>query len=315
MSAWTPSLREATRFQLVQHVRNTFALILVLLFIPSWLGVIQAVIPGEDIDFGYRPADTALTVDATHLAMISGAINAVTLIVGFMMFAAVRRTGEFDQRLVLAGYSRSSLLVAKLLALALSAAVVAGYATLVMLLFWQPRQSWLVLVSLCTAGLVYGGIGIALGVVFTSELPGMFLIIMISLVDVMVQNPIINPASDTDLLVLLPTYGAMQTAVGAGFTDDVAPRCLLASAQWLAALTIFGLVAFHLRTRDHSQRTGEPGQASNRPGSATVVVSRGQDGSLVVRSTTGPVLLCTRLTRAPAAAEPAHLRCHCSTGY
>jgi ABC-2 type transport system permease protein len=312
MTAWTPSLREATKFQIVQHARNTFALILVLLFIPSWLSLIQAIIPSDVIEFGYRPADEVLSVDASRLAMVSGAINAVTLIVGFMMFAAVRRSGEFDQRLVLAGYSRSSLLVAKLVALGVAAGVVAAYATVVMYMFWGPRQSWLIMASLLTAGLVYGGIGVALGVIFRSELPGMFLIIMISLVDVMIQNPIINPASDTDLLILLPTYGAMQTAVGGAFTNDVAPRYLLVSLQWLAALAIFGLVAFYMRTRDHHQRAGDVGSVPHRPGAATVIMTSRDDGSLVVRSTTGAVMLCSRLTQAPMDLETAARSCRCS---
>lgn len=51
--------------------------------------------------------------------MISGAMNAVTPIVGFMMFSAVRRSSDFDRRLVLAGYTRSALLVAELVALGL----------------------------------------------------------------------------------------------------------------------------------------------------------------------------------------------------
>ncbi|MFI6098116.1 hypothetical protein ACIA8G_21360 [Lentzea sp. NPDC051213] len=44
---------------------------------------------------------------------------------------------------------------------------------------------------------------------------------MISIVDVTLQNPIPNPAADSDLLRVLPSYGAMQAATAAGFSDTV----------------------------------------------------------------------------------------------
>ena len=47
-----------------------------------------------------------------------------------------------------------------------------------------------------TGALVYGGIGIVLAAVLRSELAGMFLAIMISSIDLVLQNPLISPDAE-----------------------------------------------------------------------------------------------------------------------
>jgi ABC-2 type transport system permease protein len=289
---WNESLSEATRYEIAQHARNRVALALVVLFIPVWLTLVHMIIPAGPVSFYHNVTGRAVTLDANRLTMISGAMNAVTLIVGFMMFSAVRRSSDFDQRLVLAGYPRSALLVAKLVALALASAVVSLYATLVLVLFWGPEHLVPFYLSIALGGLTYGGIGILLGVLFRTELAGMFLIIMISLVDVMVQNPIIAPSSRSGAVALLPTYGAMQNAVGAAFTNDLSAGYFLLGLLWLAGASVIGLAVFHRRTRDHITRVNSALPRPQEDRSATVVVSLTPEGTLRIHSTTGPVAVC-----------------------
>jgi len=291
-TTWQASLLKAVGFEVTQHVRNRLALGLVIFFIPCWLGLVRAIIPANRIDFHSRITRDVLSVNANELAMISGAINAVTLIVGFMMYAAMRRSSDFDQRLVLAGYSRPTLLLAKLAALLLISTVIACYATVVMELFWAPRQPWLLAVSLLSSALTYGGMGIVLGAVLSTELAGMFVIIMVSLVDVMVQNPIINPASNQDVVRFLPTYGAMQSGAAAGFSDRGSAGYALLGTVWLTAFALFGMAAFYLRTKDHARQAAAV-RSTTEP--ATVTLTTRADGSLVVQSFAGPVLLCSQL--------------------
>ncbi|MCT2581897.1 ABC transporter permease [Actinophytocola gossypii] len=303
--SWNDSLGDATRYEIAQHGRNRVALALVVAFIPIWLTLVHMIIPSGPIAFHHDVTGRVVELDANQLSMISGAMNAVTLIIGFMMFSAVRRSSDFDRRLVLAGYARSALLVAKLLALGLAAAVVSLYATSVLMLFWMPELLVPFYLSLVLSGLTYGGIGILLGVVFRTELAGMFLIIMISLVDVMVQNPIITPSTGVDGFSLLPTYGAMQNSVGAAFTGDLSLGYFLLGMLWLAGAALIGLVAFHRRTRDHigRQDPSVPRQQPER--TATVVVSVTADGSLRIRSSSGPVLVCSCATDESREARPA----------
>jgi ABC-2 type transport system permease protein len=297
-TTWSQSLSDAARFEVTLHRRNRLALALVVAFIPAWLTLVRLIIPDEAIGFPLAVTGHMVTVDGNRLAMISGAMNAVTLIVGFMMFSAVRRSSDFDRRLVLAGYSRSALLLAKLLGLLLATVLISLYASLVLLLFWAPEHFVAFFLSLVLSGLTYGGIGIVLGVVLRTELAGMFLIIMISLVDVMVQNPIITSATRTGATRLLPTYGSMQNAVGAAFTGDLSSGYYMLGLLWMGAAAMVGLVAFHHRTRDHIDRdesaaTRQPQQQQPQERVATVHVSTQTDGSLVVRSFSGPVLICS----------------------
>ncbi|MFJ6671220.1 hypothetical protein ACIQMJ_08960 [Actinosynnema sp. NPDC091369] len=97
-TTWRGSLAMAVGFDLAQHARNRLALALVVFFIPAWIGVVRAVLPDRPVVYHSEVAGRALSVRADELITISGAINAVTLIVGFMMFTAVRRSGDFDQR-------------------------------------------------------------------------------------------------------------------------------------------------------------------------------------------------------------------------
>jgi ABC-2 type transport system permease protein len=295
--SWSASLAQATRYEISQHGRNRIALGLVVMFIPAWLTLVHLIISGIRIGFYDHVHNRMFMVDGNQLSMISGAMNAITLIVGFMMFSAVRRSREFDRRLVLAGYSRSAMLLAKLLALVLSAVVVALYAELVLTAFWRPLQMLPFLLGLVLAGLTYGGLGIVLGLVFRSDLTGMFLIIMISLVDVMVQNPIISPSAQTKRIGFLPTYGSMQNVVAAAFTRDLSVGYFALGLCWLAVAALIGMIAFYSRTRDHVQHDDIAvpvlPKLHKQEQEASVIVGIGSGGTLVVRSSSGPVLLCT----------------------
>lgn len=305
MKTWSHSLAKAIGFELIQHGRNRFAIGLVLGFIPFWLSLVDGIVMDKPLGFAYQPEHRVITVLANQLTQITAADNAVSLIVGFMMFATTFRAGDFDQRLALAGFPRSSLLLAKLAALFAIAAVVATYAWGIMCAFHEPERPWLLLLSLFACGLTYGGIGVVLGVAVHTELAGMFLIIMLSLVDVMVQNPLLNPSSGSDALRMMPSYGSMQSGVAGAFTRDVPVEYLMLGPAWLGTFTLFGLVAFYVRTRDHARRTsgGQMQQPQAAPRPAVVVVTPREDGTLAVKSSTGPVVLCSRLASAPQ--EPA----------
>ena len=294
-TTWSDALTEATRYEISQHSRNRVALALIVGFIPVWLTLMHMIIPEAPVEYYHNVTGRTVTLDGNRLTMISGAMNAVTLIIGFMMFSAVRRSTDFDRRLVLAGYARSALLLAKLLALLAAAGIVSLYATVVLVLFWAPHMLVPFFLSLALSGLTYGGVGIVLGLVFRTDLAGMFLIIMISLVEVMVQNPIITPSSRSGVIVLLPTYGSMQNAVGAAFTGDLSTGYFLLGLLWLGATAALGLIAFHRRTRDHINRLDTPAPRSAPGRAATIVVTPGADGTLQIRSTSGPVLVCSCL--------------------
>ncbi|MBB5960693.1 hypothetical protein FHS29_007321 [Saccharothrix tamanrassetensis] len=251
MTVW----RTVTWYGLVELGKNRLAVVLVLGFVPLWITLAHVVASPTPLQFRYRATGGLLDVDSSQLMVIMGSLNAVTLITGFLMFSMTRRATDLDRRLVGAGCPRAVLLTAKLTALVVSTLVIACWSTSVILVYWQPEQPGLLCLGLIMAGLTYGGIGIVLGVFLPGELEGMFTVIMISLLDLILQNPLVNSTSDKDIVTFLPSYGPLQTCVGAGFTDTVPTTQMLLCPVWLTGCALIGLVAFHARTRQRFQPT------------------------------------------------------------
>jgi hypothetical protein len=249
MKRWWSCYATATRFALIEQVRNRLALVIVVFFVPVWISLAYRVMAATPVRFFVRPAGRSVTVHANTLAQITGALQALALIVGFMMFVATARSAPFDRRLVQAGYPRLALALAKVTSLVLAAAAVAVYATAWMQLYWRPRQLALLAASLFLGALIYGGIGIMLAAVLRTELAGMFLMIMTSFIDLGVQNPIANTAAASPVLRVLPAYGAMQSAVTSVGLNLVPWSYLAQGLCWAAGTAAAGITAFALRTR------------------------------------------------------------------
>jgi ABC-2 type transport system permease protein len=242
----------ATRFALIEQARNRLALIILVFFIPLQLLLAYRVTGAAQVPYYVRAAGRSITVDARTLGQITLALQANALIVGFMMFIATARSAPFDRRLVQAGYPRLSLILAKVTSLMLAAAAVAVYTAAWMLLYWRPQQLVLLAASVFIAALVYGGIGILLAAILRSELAGMFLLIMGSITDIALQNPILNVSGAArPLLSILPAYGAMQSAITSVGLRLVPWNYLALALCWATGTAALGITAFVLRTRSH----------------------------------------------------------------
>ncbi|MFF8882788.1 ABC transporter permease [Streptomyces flaveolus] len=246
---WRACFATALRFALIEQARNRLALLIVVLFVPLWTTLAYEVVARTPLRFYLRPVARHVVMDGNVLTQIVGALQALTLVVAFMMFLATARSAAFDRRLVHGGFPPSCLALAKYAALVLVAAAVAVYATAWMQLFWRPVQPLLFAAGLFTGALIYGTLGIVLAAVVRSELAGMFLAIMISSVDLLLQNPLINPEADSALVRYLPAHGAVQVAVTAADLHLTPWSCLLLGTGWTLALTALGMTAFALRTR------------------------------------------------------------------
>jgi hypothetical protein len=240
----------ATRFAFIEHLRNRFAMLLVAVFIPVWVMLVYLCILDTSARFRLRATDEILTAPGNRITQIVGGLNAVTLIVGFMMFAATFTTGGFDRRLAMAGYRRIHLVLAKNAALAVASAVVSLYATAVTYFSWQPKQPLYFAAALFCAALTYGALGVVFATVLRREVEGMFAIVMTSVIDLCLQNPVISSGSNSTLVEFLPSFGSMQAATAAAFTSTSLPGYLGIQLLWFAVLAVIGLFAFHRRTRN-----------------------------------------------------------------
>ena len=91
----------ATRYALLEHARNRFALGLLIVFVPIWFLAIGAMIPNAPVAFKLASTNTLLQVNGHQLTILTAGFNALTLIMGFLIFAATLRGREFDRRLIL----------------------------------------------------------------------------------------------------------------------------------------------------------------------------------------------------------------------
>jgi len=253
-----PAFRQfpvAWQFALRNQASNRFAWLLLVAFVPAWYVLMLGIAGHAPLAFRLYATGRVLTVDAGQLTLLTAGLNSVTMITGFAVFAAIRRTLAFDRRLVLAGYRQATLITAKALAIAVIAAAVAGYTALMLLAFWRPGPAgWAaVLAAFAVIALAYGALGLLLGVLVKNDLEGFFLIIMGGLMDTFLQNPLGNPLADRPVLEWFPSFGPTQFAVAGSFGHTALWGYLALGLAWPTAFAAAGLVIFQARTRTRSR--------------------------------------------------------------
>jgi ABC-2 type transport system permease protein len=236
----------------IEQARTRLALGLLIVFLPVWHFLLGAAIARGPAAFKLTATGQFLSVDAHDVTVLAAGANAIALICGFTIFAAMRTGAAFDRRLVLCGLPQPLMLAAKLTALVGVALAVSAYAALVLLAFWRPvPPERIVLVGLgyFLVALVYGALGLLLGVLVKSELAGFFVIIMVGLLDTFFQIPVENPAGNQPFLRFFPAHGPEQLAVAGGFAGPLPFSMVLLSLCWVAGFGLVGLLTFWLRTR------------------------------------------------------------------
>jgi ABC-2 type transport system permease protein len=252
-SSFTSRYLTATRYTLLEQARNRLALGLLVVFIPIWYYFGELFTTADEpTDFKFRVTGVFLHVSARQLTLLTLGLNALTLIVGFMFFASTRKNTQFDRRLVLSGYPQVVLVLAKLTALVAGAAVVSLYTSAILLIFWRPNALPVVWLGFFGAALIYGALGLLLGVLVKNELAGFFVVIMVSLLDTFIQNPLGNPAANQDIVKAFPSYGPTQVYVAGGFTNLLPGTYLLVALAWFVGFAALGLLIFWWRTRARS---------------------------------------------------------------
>ena len=250
--------RTALRFAVRNQTRNRLAAVLLVAFVPAWYALMLAIVGHQQLTFRLFATGRVLAVDGGRLTLINAGLNALSMIVGFAVFDAIRKALAFDRRLVFAGYRQATLIGAKGLSVALVAAAVALYAAAVLLVFWRPTPAgWsAILAGYGVIALTYGAFGLLLGVLVKGDLEGFFLIIMGGLMDTFLQNPLGNPLANKPVLQWFPSFGPMQFAVGGAFAHTALWGHLALGLAWTGAFAATGLLIFHVktRTRTHGPR-------------------------------------------------------------
>jgi ABC-2 type transport system permease protein len=269
-------LDTAIRLSLAGQVRNRFAWILLVAFVPVWYLLIGSMISHTGVAFRLRATGTTLVVDAHNLTLITAGLSSITLITGFVVFATIRRSRPFDRRLVLSGYRPSALIAAKTCGALVQAVAIGAYAAIIMLFFWRPAGVWAIAVTFMLAAATYAALGLLIGVLVRGDLEGFFLIIMVSLLDTFLENPVDNPLANKPILEFFPSYGPTQFAAAGAFHHQALASMAAVSLAWTAAFALLGLIVLRLRmprparvtapARSTSVESPRPAAAGSRSG-------------------------------------------------
>ena len=240
-------LDTAIRLTLAAQVRNRLAWVLLVAFVPVWYLLIGSMIPHKGAGFRLRATGTTVIVDGHNLTLITAGLSAITLITGFVVFATVRRSLPFDRRLVLSGYRQSALIAAKTTAALAQALGIGAYAAAIMLIFWRPAGMWAIAAAFILGAATYAALGLLIGVLVRGDLEGFFLIIMISMLDTFLENPVDNPLANKHILEFFPSYAPTQFAAAGAFHHQMLPGMAALSLTWTAAFALLGLAVLRLR--------------------------------------------------------------------
>jgi ABC-2 type transport system permease protein len=240
-------LDTAIRLTLAAQVRNRFAWILLIAFVPVWYLLLGSMFAHTGAAFRLRATGTTVIVDGHNLTLISAGLNSITLLTAFVVFAAVRRALPFDRRLVLSGYRHSALIAAKTTAALAQALGIGAYAAIVLLFFWRPAGVWAIAAAFILGAATYAALGLLIGVLVRGDLEGFFLIIMISLLDTFLQDPVGNPLANKPLLEFFPSYSPTQFAVAGAFGHQILASMAAMSLAWTGAFALLGLAVLRLR--------------------------------------------------------------------
>lgn len=240
----------ALKFSLKEQLTNRFALGLLVLFVPVWYWLLGAITPSDKVPFKFGPTSTLLQISGHKLVLLTAGLNVLAMILGFMFFHSAHKSLAFDKRLTRAGLGRFKFIVAKALALAVVTVALSLFTLLILLAFWHsPNNIFEILLGYWSVSLVYGAIGLLLGMLLNSELAGFFIIIMFSQMDTFLQVPVDNPAANKAFLKFMPSYGSEQLSTAGGFTHTFAGRDLLLSLGWFVSFLLIAFVIFSVRTR------------------------------------------------------------------
>ena len=74
----------ALRLSLIEQAHNRFAMLLLALYLPAWYGVIYGLTDNASIGFQLRAFHVFVATDQHRLGLLTGMLNATTLIMGFV---------------------------------------------------------------------------------------------------------------------------------------------------------------------------------------------------------------------------------------
>lgn len=170
-------------------------------------------------------------------------------LIAFVAFVLTWRSIQTDRRLVFEGYRPWLLLAAKILVVAGAAAAVALYVAGLLLSFYLPQRLAGVFLGFLLAGLIYGVLGIVIGVLSRRDLDGILAILLLVNIDPgWLQNPVFYAnAHNRGIIHWLPAHHPCQLVMLSALTDTSLRHEALLCGGWLLGLGIAAVALYHQR--------------------------------------------------------------------
>lgn len=231
----------------VMELRRTPVLLALLVFLPAYvIGVFAFVAP--DV-----PAVLHLPDGGNVLVNLTEGFPAFTTPLTAALVAAIaglfmmQESATADGRLVVAGYQPAELVLARLVLLVGIVTVATAISVAVMATAFRPEHLVWYLVATGLAALVYGAVGVVVGLVL-DRLAGLYLLMFGAMLDMFIfQNPL--AAESPTGAPFLPGHFPSELAVEAGFADAVDPANLVWGLGVLVILAVVAVAVFYQRTR------------------------------------------------------------------
>lgn len=244
----------AIRMATKQYLRNPLFIVLLIGLPPTFITLAFVSTPEASLPLEVPQGASQLTQMVT-MPDLHGAIMipiTVAFLSGMLGMFVMLSARQGDQRLVMAGYSPTLLVIVRLVVITVMGVLITILSVGITLLSWQPNQLALFFVANLLPAIQYGFLGAIVGT-YLSATSGTYLMFFLPMIDVgLIQNPMF-PRQDVQLWVkLLPDYAPMEvlidTSFSAGFDTGL---FLVGAALYAAVLAVAAGVLFRRAVSPH----------------------------------------------------------------
>lgn len=212
---------------------------------PTALGLLVALPPVVVVAYAQAmasfPALPFVETVPKTAGRLNGALFATAFLAGLLGLFQVVSAARADRRLVVAGYPRLTLFVARLASVLV---VVAVAATLSLATLWigvTPEAPLAAFGALLLAGLTYGLVGVLVGSVLPRELEGSLVLVMLADMDAILSSGLVEAEG---LGSVTPLHAANPLFRAAVLEGTVPSDDLRAGLATVAGLTVLAALAY-----------------------------------------------------------------------
>jgi ABC-2 type transport system permease protein len=229
MSQFSTGVRTHT----TSFVRKPLNLVLLVVLPP-----VVIVLYGEAMEaFSALPLLSSLGVDLGTVGRLTGALFATAFLTGIIGLFQVISARQGDERLVLCGFSRSTLLATRLVTVIGAAVLAAGVSLIVLWLTVSVSAPLVAFGALLLGGVCYGLLGMLVGALLARELEGSLVLVFLVDIDDALSSGMFIESSAT-IPKLFPLYRPHELLETAVIDGTVATDSALGGGVYLAVLAV-----------------------------------------------------------------------------